>query len=56
MKDLYDVTLGRTKLKRLGAFGQEVDADYSLLSPAQIAFNAPENVDKEEWEKASSEV
>lgn len=56
MKDLYDVTLGRTKLKRLGAFGQEVDADYRLLSPAQIAFNAPENVDKEEWEKASSEV
>lgn len=56
MKDLYDVTLGRTKLKRLGALGQEVDADYRLLSPAQIAFNAPENVDKEEWEKASSEV
>ena len=56
MKDLYDVTLGRTKLKRLGAFGQEVDADYRLLSPAQIAFNAPENVNKEEWEKASSEV
>lgn len=56
MKDLYDVTLGRTKLKRLGALGQEVDADYRLLSPAQIAFNAPENVNKEEWEKASSEV
>ena len=56
MKDLYDVTLGRTKLRRLGALGQEVDADYRLLSPAQIAFNAPENVDKEEWEKASSEV
>lgn len=55
MKDLYDVTLGRTKLKRLGALGQEVDADYRLLSPAQIAFNAPENVDKEEWEKATNE-
>ena len=56
MKDLYDVTLGRTKLKRLGALGQEVDADYRLLSPAQIALNAPENVNKEEWEKASSEA
>lgn len=55
MKDLYDVTLGRTKLKRLGALGQEVDADYRLLSPAQIAFNAPENVDKGEWEKATKE-
>lgn len=54
MKDLYDVTLGRTKLKRLGALGQEVDADYRLLSPAQIAFNAPENADKEEWEKATN--
>lgn len=52
LKDLYDVTLGRRKLSRLGSLGQEVDADYRLLNPAKIAFEAPENVDKDEWDEA----
>lgn len=52
LKDVYDVTLGRAKLSRLGSLGQEVDADYRLLNPDKIAFEAPENVDKDEWDKA----
>lgn len=51
LKDVYSVTLGRAKLSRLGSLGQEVDADYRLLSPEKIAFEAPENVNKEEWER-----
>lgn len=54
LKDLYDVTLGRSKLSRLGSLGQEVDADYRLLNPEKIAFEAPQNVDKDEWESAKS--
>lgn len=54
LKDLYDVTLGRAKLSRLGSLGQEVDADYRLINPDRIAFEAPENVDKDEWEEAHS--
>lgn len=50
LKDVYDVTLGRKKLSRLGSLGQEVDADYRLLNPEKIAFESPENVDKTEWE------
>lgn len=50
LKDVYDVTLGRKKLTRLGSLGQEVDADYRLLNPEKIAFESPENVDKTEWE------
>lgn len=45
MKDVYEVTLGRTRMNRVGSFGQEVDADYRLLNPAQIVFEKPENVD-----------
>ena len=52
LKDLYDVTLGRNRLQRLGSMGQEVDADYRLLNPDKIAFEAPENVNKTEWEEA----
>lgn len=52
MKDLYDVTLGRKKLSRIGSLGQEVDANYKLLNPEKIALEAPENVNKEEWEEA----
>ena len=44
MKELYNVTLGRKKLARLGSIGQEVDADYRLLNPDKIAFELPENV------------
>ena len=51
LKDVYSVTLGRAKLSRLGSLGQEVDADYRLLSPEKITFEAPENVNKEEWER-----
>lgn len=51
LKDVYNVTLGRAKLSRLGSLGQEVDADYRLLSPEKITFEAPENVNKEEWER-----
>ena len=53
LKDLYDVTLGRKKLSRLGSLGQEVDADYRLLNPEKIAFESPENVDKTEWENVA---
>ena len=48
LKDVYNVTLGRTRMHRTGSFGQEVDADYRLLSPAKIAFEVPDNVDKEQ--------
>jgi hypothetical protein len=44
MKDLYDITLGRRKMTRLGSVGQEVDADYKLLNPDKIALELPENV------------
>ena len=54
LKDVYDVTLGRKKLSRLGSLGQEVDADYRLLNPEKIAFESPENVDKTEWENEAS--
>lgn len=53
LKDVYDVTLGRKKLSRLGSLGQEVDADYRLLNPEKIAFESPENVDKTEWENVA---
>ena len=45
MKDLYDVTLGRSKISRIGSLGQEVDADYRLLSPEKLKFETPDNVD-----------
>ena len=45
LKDLYDVTLGRSKISRTGSLGQEVDADYRLLSPAKLKFEVPDNVD-----------
>ena len=45
MKDLYDVTLGRSKISRIGSLGQEVDADYRLLSPEKLKFEVPDNVD-----------
>lgn len=53
LKDLYDVTLGRAHLSRLGSMGTEVEAGYNLLNPSRIALEAPENVNKDEWEKAS---
>lgn len=46
LKDVYEVTLGRTRMQRTGSFGQEVDADYRLLNPAKIAFEIPDNVEK----------
>lgn len=45
LKDLYDVTLGRSKISRVGSLGQEVDADYRLLSPEKLKFEIPDNVD-----------
>ena len=45
LKDLYDVTLGRAKISRVGSLGQEVDADYRLLSPEKLKFEIPDNVD-----------
>lgn len=45
LKDLYDVTLGRSKISRIGSLGQEVDADYRLLSPEKMKFETPDNVD-----------
>ena len=45
LKDLYDVTLGRSKISRTGSLGQEVDADYRLLSPEKLKFSVPDNVD-----------
>lgn len=45
LKDLYDVTLGRSKISRVGSLGQEVDADYRLLSPEKLKFETPDNVD-----------
>ena len=45
LKDLYDVTLGRSKISRIGSLGQEVDADYRLLSPEKLKFETPDNVD-----------
>lgn len=45
LKDLYDVTLGRAKISRTGSLGQEVDADYRLLSPEKLKFSVPDNVD-----------
>lgn len=53
LKDLYDVTLGRAHLSRLGSMGTEVEAGYNLLNPSRIALEAPENVNKDDWEKAS---
>lgn len=53
LKDLYDVTLGRAHLSRLGSMGTEVEAGYNLLNPSRIALEAPENVNKDEWEKVS---
>ena len=44
MKDIYDVTLGRTQISRLGSLGQEIDAGSNLLS-AKIKFEVPDNVD-----------
>lgn len=44
MKDLYNITLGRRRMTRLGSVGQEVDADYKLLNPDKIALELPENV------------
>lgn len=53
MKDVYEVTLGRKRLTRLGSLGQEVEADYRLLSPEKIQFEAPQNVNQEEWTETS---
>ena len=44
MKDIYDVTLGRTQISRLGSLGQEIDAGSNLLS-SKIKFEVPDNVD-----------
>ena len=44
MKDIYDVTLGRTQISRLGSLGQEIDAGSNLLS-TKIKFEVPDNVD-----------
>lgn len=55
LKDVYAVTLGRSRLTRLGSLGQEVDADYRLLSPDKITFEAPVNVNKDEWDKERNE-
>lgn len=55
LKDVYAVTLGRSRLTRLGSLGQEVDADYRLLSPDKITFEAPVNVNKDEWDKEKNE-
>ena len=45
LKDLYKVTLGRSKISRIGSLGQEVDADYRLLAPEKMKFEVPDNVD-----------
>ena len=45
LKDLYQVTLGRSKISRIGSLGQEVDADYRLLAPEKMKFEVPDNVD-----------
>ena len=45
LKDLYKVTLGRSKISRIGSLGQEVDADYRLLAPEKTKFEVPDNVD-----------
>lgn len=45
LKDLYNVTLGRTKISRVGSLGQEIDADYRLLATEKIKFETPDNVD-----------